>query len=656
MKSRDFALAVGLAVSILIIHIVGFFFPSTLTWGFHQFGFLPPLFLLGYLVLGAGVILAARSGLADAVTQGTSSYMEKNPYQFLVTSVGIFVLSAILLKVRAPLLGDSFFLVRNFSDALHNPDALLYRNEPLATYYYFVIVRLFAPATFTGFLNAFLVADIVLGIGFIVATFFLVRELIPDIQIRFGVFCLLMFVPYMQLFFGYVETYGFVLLVLSLYILVAVLALRDKLSFVFVPVMAVLAIASHYLALLLLPSVCYGAYIQWKAGRRSNVLAAVLAAAVLSFALLVIANFDFTKYSAAVPHSHFLPLIVPTDPDEILSTPYTLLSPYHLSDLVNALLLLYTPAIFIFFLTVGKWTREIWREQIFRFLVFAIAPVFLFLFVVKFDLGAVKDWDVLSPYAFVGILLSAVALSRSALENRTSILSLILGIGMLNTIGYTYLNSTTDGALHRYRSILDSRTLSEASYYTAALHLAQYYHQEQDTTSPAILWEQYMRDHPEDPRGYQNLIQNLQHGGPERFEKISEVYERWLAVNPTDTLAHEAFARVCLDAGNDRYTNGMYSPAKTYYERAISLDPTLDHAYNNLGSICAQEGDRERAIELFNQAIELDSTYSDAYYNLGSVYEDQGDKKKAMEFKKRAARLGNAAAQTVLQQQGISWK
>jgi tetratricopeptide (TPR) repeat protein len=121
-------------------------------------------------------------------------------------------------------------------------------------------------------------------------------------------------------------------------------------------------------------------------------------------------------------------------------------------------------------------------------------------------------------------------------------------------------------------------------------------------------------------------------------------------------MALEAYARLCLDAGNDRYGSGLFTPARTYYERAITLDPTLDHAYNNLGSICAQEGEWDHAIVLFEQAIALDSTYSDPYYNLGSVYEDKGDRKTAIEFKKRAARLGNAAAQTVLQQQGISWQ
>jgi len=656
MKSRDFALALGLAVTIIIMHVVGFFFPSTLTWGFHQFGFLPPYFLLGYLLLAAGVILAARSGVTDAVTLGASSYMEKNPYQFLVTSIGIFVLSAILLKVRVPLLGDSFFLVKNFSEALRNPDALLYRNEPLATFYYFSIVRIFAPTTFVGFLNAFLVANILLGSVFIITTFYLVRELIADVHIRFDVFCLLMFIPYMQLFFGYVEIYGFVLAVLSVYVLLVILAMREKVSFVFVPVVAVVAVASHYLALLLVPSLFYCAYLQWKEGKRATVLAAATATVVVCFALLVIVNFDLTKYSAPVPHSHFLPLIPPTDTNEILSTPYTLFAPYHLADYLNNVLLLFTPALFLIFLTFGKWTRELWQDRLFWFFLLALAPVLVFLFVAKFDLGAVKDWDVLAPYAFLGILLAALAFYRSPLEGRTSILSLLLGIVLLNTIGYVYLNSTTDGTLRRYRAILDQRTISQASYYTATLHLAQYYHQVQDTTSPPMLWEHYMLEYPEDPRGYQNLIQNLEHAGPERFQKMSEVYERWLAVNPTDTMALEAYGRLCLDAGNDRYSSGLYTPARTYYERAITLDPTLDHAYNNLGSICAQEGERDRAIALFEQAIALDSTYSDAYYNLGSVYEDKGDRKKAIEFKKRAARLGNAAAQTVLQQQGISWQ
>ena len=78
-------------------------------------------------------------------------------------------------------------------------------------------------------------------------------------------------------------------------------------------------------------------------------------------------------------------------------------------------------------------------------------------------------------------------------------------------------------------------------------------------------------------------------------------------------------SRFRLDAGNERYSNGALTEAATFYENAIALDPYLERAYNNLGSIYAQQGDTPKAIQFFQQAIDIDSTYSDPYYNLGST-------------------------------------
>ena len=656
MNNRDFSFALGLVLAIVFIQVVGFLFPTTLTWGFHAFGFLPVSALLCYLTLIVIIVFVTWKGILDPMVSAVGTFMETNSYQFIITAIGIFILSAVLLKVKVPLLGDSFFIVKNFFEALHDTGPLLYRNEALATLYYFSIVHLFQPSTYAGFLNSFFVAGILLGAGFIVTTFFIVKSLFEDPQSRLGAFCLLLVVPYMQLFLGYVEVYGAVLFILSCYILISIRHIQGKLSFILLPAMFLLMIAVHYLTLLVIPSLLFLSWREWKTGKKNLVVSGYGIAIGILLVFLVAVGFDTSRFSASVPYSHILPLFPSTDTNEIVSTPYTLLSGYHIVDIINNLLLLYSPAVILFVLIIGKINQEVLRSPVVRFLAAALIPVLLFLAGAKFDLGAAKDWDVLAPYAFIGVLLAAVLFLQTAIENRQKILFLVVGVSLLSTGSYLYLNSTPDSSIRRYRTLLDRRTMSNVSYYSAVLHLALYYHQVRDTVAPVELWEQFMNAFPQDTRGYQNLINNIQGSGPSSYKRITQTYTKWLTINPQDTTAIEMFASFCLDAGNERYSNGALTEAVTFYENAIALDPYLERAYNNLGSISAQQGDTPKAIQFFQQAIDLDSTYSDPYYNLGSAYEDSGNKKKGLELKKQAARLGNPAAQTFLKNLGVSWQ
>lgn len=68
------------------------------------------------------------------------------------------------------------------------------------------------------------------------------------------------------------------------------------------------------------------------------------------------------------------------------------------------------------------------------------------------------------------------------------------------------------------------------------------------------------------------------------------------------------------------------------YEQAAAL---IDHdarpAYN-LGNICWQRGEHQRAIVAYEQAIAADPTFASAYHNLGTVYEDVGQMERAIEL------------------------
>ncbi|MBI1805550.1 MAG: tetratricopeptide repeat protein [Ignavibacteria bacterium] len=630
------------------VHVVGFLFPNSLTWGFHALGFLPFLALILYLLCVGVLLFSVNKGYSARVISIASEYMARNPDRFLVITSGVFVIAGVFLHVKAPLLGDGLYLVKNFFEASHGIAPLDLRNEPLSTLYFYGIMKVFEPATFEGFLNAFLIADLLLGIGFIINGFFIVRTLLSDREGRFLAFLFLLVVPYVQLFLGYVETYAALLFTLSLFVLLALRKLLQNRSFLLTVLAFLFMTLTHYSSALLFPSLIYLAYRELKTRGLRRVLIGLGVGILLILLLLMSINFDVANHMARVPHSHFLSWTRPTDQIESYSEAYTFFSLYHAIDLGNFLLLICSsPIMFTVLALLDDW-RAIFRTHQTVFLLAAGLPAFLILISLKFDLGAAKDWDVLAPFGVLMALLGITLIWQTTSIDRVKLTTVVVGITLLNTLSFVVMNASTEPSLHRYKALLDVRTMSNLSYYTSTRDLALYFHQQHDSAGPVEAWEQYNHAFPEDVRGYKNIIQNL---GSSQVDSIMRVYDRWLQTTPQDSLLRNEYSRFCLKIGNDKFAAGTFDDAARYYSNAVSVDSTYARAYNNLGSVFAQQGKRDTAMKLFQKAIELDSDYSDPYYNLGSVFEELGKRSKALDALRRAAALGNNAAKEHLQQQ-----
>lgn len=79
-----------------------------------------------------------------------------------------------------------------------------------------------------------------------------------------------------------------------------------------------------------------------------------------------------------------------------------------------------------------------------------------------------------------------------------------------------------------------------------------------------------------------------------------------------------------------------FDTALSYYSDIIARHPDNMIAVNNVAAVYAEQGEKDRAIELFKQAIEIDKTYENSYYGIASIYYDDNKFEKAFEY----ARLG----------------
>jgi tetratricopeptide (TPR) repeat protein len=102
------------------------------------------------------------------------------------------------------------------------------------------------------------------------------------------------------------------------------------------------------------------------------------------------------------------------------------------------------------------------------------------------------------------------------------------------------------------------------------------------------------------------------------FEEAAALYQRCLAIDPTDAVA--AFNRAnCLRAA------GRHADAAHDYARAMKLDGSFVEAWFNLAGIMAEDGRIDSARRHLSRAIALDADYADAIFNLARLEFDAGD-------------------------------
>lgn len=640
-------------VGLVVLHLFGLLFPGPLNWGFHFFGFLPWHTAVIYFAAAAWIVIFILKGKPEELIEAAGRSIERFPIQFLLATLVVLVSFAFLLRVQAPLLGDSFYLLKNYSQAAQGIAPLYPRDEPLATYYFSFILRILGGTSYSQYLTGFFIADLILGIIFIITTFVIAATLWKAPQHRALAFCFLLFLPYNQLFLGYVETYSVVLCVLSLYVCAAVRYLDGKLPFPFVPAAFLLMALSHYLSSLLFLSLLYLSFLELKKGNVKQLVYGYGIVFVSLIVLLRIVDFDIQRFTSWVPYSHFLSYRVSSDPMENYAQAYTLFSGYHLIDLLNLLLLLGAIPIYMTTKELGERKKKLAISPPITFLVLALIPVALFLSFVKFDLGAARDWDVFSPYAFLLGLLAATMFFKSIELPAIRTYALLVAFTFLNSIFFYYVNSDAESSVMRFKALFDQRTLSQNGFYGGSLQLSMYYHEIHNTAEPVRLWQTYTDLYPEDNRGYQNIINNL---SPDRHEReIDRTFERWYIHNPDNEEMLKAFKRYSFGNGNSYFLNGNLEKAAIYFQIALRLDSSDANSWNNFGSVLAEQKKLDKALEMFAGALAIDSSYADALHNIGDAYIDSGAKNKGYDFLRRAARLGHEEARRDLTQAKLNW-
>ena len=645
--------ATAFVLCVAALHLGAFFLPPSLAWGMHFLGFSGPAFIalygVGLIVL---VIAAFRGGFEGVV--GFLGRAASRPLVMPVASLAVFVALGWIFRVEVPLLGDSWYLVQNFAGALRGVDEVLPRDEPLATWYLSGVLGLLGVRTYNEFLRAFFAGQMFLGALFVVIAFATTRLLFADPRRRAIAFLAAFTLPAAVLFFGYVETYAAVLLMVSVFVLAGLLHLRGRIGFWPVAVAFLAMALTHYLTVITFPALAWIAWLDLKAKRGREVAIGTGLVGILVLGILAAVGFDVSNYFSQVPHRHYLPLFTPESAAERMSSAYTLLSPFHFLDLANLAALLVPTALGVAIVGLTRprdavlpapGSRAASRET--GFLLAAIVPALLFAFVAKFDLGAARDWDVLAPFSYVALLLAFTwAFGRDPGERATLGAAIVTASGLLHAMLWWGVTGSDAAAVARFRSLMDVRLMSQGGMYSANLYLSRYFRQTtRDDREAAELWLRYIYLYPGDIRGFRNVLINTRSEGA---ASAADKLRGWARAFAADSLTPRAMAELAVESGNAALEANALDDAETFYRAAIDVDARSAAAWNNLGTVQARRERFGEAAEMFSRAVEYDPVFADAWFNLGRTWLATGQVADARRAIEEAARLGNRAAISLL--------
>ena len=133
---------------------------------------------------------------------------------------------------------------------------------------------------------------------------------------------------------------------------------------------------------------------------------------------------------------------------------------------------------------------------------------------------------------------------------------------------------------------------------------------------------------PTDPAPY-IFLGKIGMAAPEPLPCVESKLQRYNQEHPTDARAKYYYAMAIWKRLKASENTPNAEQVEKLLTQAVTLDPKYDAAYLELGNICSDQRNFEKAIGFYLKAIEANPQLSDAHYRLGVAYERTNESAKA---------------------------
>lgn len=551
MQVQSGGVSRGVHIGLIILAgaiTLGRFVPGAWTWGFNQFAYLPGWMFVLWL---AGCVLAIWPRCASSLGRlldGRFSHWLLGSRLAPLAAAGAVAALALLLGSSSHFLGDGTWLAASVESGrpFHFFDFTDYR------------LHLLAYEAWDGRVRAdqlYRYGSVLAGAIAAATHWIWVRRLPWEPWRRALLYLLLFATPPVALYFGYVESYGFLYVALTAFLLSSVLSLEGRAPLWLASTMFGAALFLHLSALFTAPALLLLGFLAPGSARRRclSVIGPPALCLLLGIGLYLAAGYGWTEFQSEFLHSSqgrsiFLPL----------GGDRGLFSVLHWKDLANQLFLT-APVCLVVLLASGGELRRRWREPKILFLLGHIVLLALIRIVIDAKLGGAKDWDLVAAHSASLPILAAWMLGGARSGSRDTMRATYAEAGAVLALSILVAGSWV--VLQRF----EDRSLGRLIEVTA--------------------------DAPEETRTY--VIEDVG-----RFYRDRQDFRRALRIYEECARRSPGHARLRAQLGALYYLTGNASAAEPELRAALRLDADTRLALELLAEITLASDREEEALAL----------------------------------------------------------
>ncbi len=318
----------------LVLYIVFSFLPEYRVWGFNWWAYYPLWLRLMLVLVGAAAPpLAIRYLGADSVSDEQVSHGSRRFWLIALSISIVLVALFVVLRARMHFLGDGYLLLGVLSEQHVMGRAWTAVGDQLHA----AVFDLLSGNAEEKALGTFQMFSWLSGLATLTVFAFLARYLAQGTLRRTLVFLSLATGGYALLFFGYVENYPPFIFAVALFLLFALLIVKERITVYWIILPLVPAFLTHIFAVALIPPTVYLLLYRSPLARRyasvpvktRRMLFLLTVIAGLAALIAMYVKVLFIRYA-----------LVPLVANEVTTDSYTFFSLAHLLDYVNLLFVL----------------------------------------------------------------------------------------------------------------------------------------------------------------------------------------------------------------------------------------------------------------------------------------------------------------------------
>jgi len=585
-----------------VLFILSGLIPINSLWGFNHLKYLPVYFLPVFAVLFILALLPGTAGLIHSFIKRALDSFTRMPLSFriflvLIVSAGLFY----LLRVHVHSLGDGYQRIYQIEN-----DYFYYHTEPLDFSLHAVLYRLLKLFGVVSGEVTYTLFSVIAGTAFVVTIYLFHWPKKMNLNVGGLVKLIIICFGGTQLFFGYVESYSLYYIFSLLYILFAMRFIITGKRLLVTSLLLGLACASHLTALIFVPSFVYLVALNFRKTKGGGFVQRIIPIIIV---IIPVLGLLIQEYRLREALEEYIPSVSAGLLPFFSTTEYSMLSPMHLFDILNELLLIAPIALVLLILLAfrrGKADKE--NPGIFLLIVSVCSLIMLFAIDPK--LGLARDWDLLAiPAAAIGAAITIFALVREHSYKPPASVKLSFGLmALLFLSGWVFANSSVTGQLNRAEDLLK---LSEKGRGYGYELLYYYYRHEAKDDEKALQLLNSITGEAKNARVYSKIAGTELDLG--RQDDALKSIKKGLEIDGNFTELH-------LMAGTIWANRGRADYGLPYFLKALSLEPYRKDIYYDVGSVYYKLDSIALALAVYKDVIDLYPDDAMAYFGVGNMF------------------------------------